>query len=111
MAVAESPTNWFDDISVSVGKVEPVILDCVIDELSRLSSGRGKKSKTATVAMEIAERFARIRCGTAGCDEEIMSAAIATRASVATIDQALARSLRDRHVPVFVLRSGRAVPL
>ncbi|HYB76396.1 MAG TPA: hypothetical protein VEC08_05520 [Nitrososphaerales archaeon] len=111
MAVADHPTNWLDDISQEVGRVEPVALDCVISELTRLSAGRGKKSKTASVAANIAKGFKRLESGAAPPDEEIMSIAISARASVATIDQELAESLKARRVPVFGLRSGRAVRL
>lgn len=111
MAVAERPTNWSDDIMQEVGKMDPVVLDCVVDELARLSSGRGKRSKTASVAAEIARGFARMKSGPAHPDEEIMSAAISTKAAVATADKELARSLMARRVPVFGLRAGRAVRL
>jgi len=111
MAVADRPTNWFDDISEEVGKLEPVALDCVLNELARLSSGRGKRSKTAAVAVEIAKGFTRLQCGAARPDEEIMSVAITVNAAVATADLELARSLMARRVTVFGLRSGRVVRL
>jgi len=111
MAVAEHPTNWFDDMVQEVGRLEPVALDCVVEELTRLSSGRGKKSKTASVALEIAKGFVRMQSGVAHPDEEIMSTAISAKAAVATADQELAHSLMARRVPVIGLRSGRAVRL
>ncbi|MGP8125202.1 MAG: PIN domain-containing protein [Nitrososphaerales archaeon] len=111
MAVAEQPTTWFEDIAEKVGKLEPVALDCVLAELAGLASGQGRKSRSARVAIEIAEEFSRAPCGGAMPDQEIMSAALTMKAAVATADQDLARSLLARHVRVFGLRSGRVALL
>ncbi len=108
MAIAERPTTWSDDISREVGRVEPVALDCVVTELERIASGHGRRRRTARVAMEIAAGFERARCGWAGTDEEIMSAASTMNAAVATLDGELAESLLARHVKVISMRSGRA---
>jgi len=111
MSVANHPTTWFEDLAEKVGKIEPVALECVLAELERLASGQGRKSRTARVAVKIAEEFTRAPCGSAGPDEEIMSAALMMKASVATADRDLARSLKARRVTVFGLRSGRVTLL
>jgi rRNA-processing protein FCF1 len=109
MAVAETPTTWFEDISEQVGKLEPVALECVLAELGRLASGLGRRSRAARVACEIARTFGRAPSGPAGTDEEIVSAALTMGAAVATADRDLATTLKARRVPVFGLRAGRAV--
>jgi rRNA-processing protein FCF1 len=111
MAVVEHPTTWFEDIAEKVGRLEPVALECVMVELGRLASGRGRRSRAARVALEIAEGFSHASSGGAGPDQEIMSAALTMKAAVATADTDLALALRDRNVQVFGLRSGRVALL
>jgi len=111
MAVAEHPTTWFEDIAENIGKLEPVVLECVLAELARLASTQGRRSRAASVAIEIAEEFSHAPCGGARPDQEIASAALTMKAAVATADLDLARSLKARRVRVFGLRSGRVALL
>ncbi len=108
MAVVENPTTWFEDIVDAVGRFQPVLPDCVREELEKLSTGRGRKSRLAAVSLQLASTFREARCGSASVDDEIVSAALSIHAAVATADAALARSLRSSHVRVISLRSGRA---
>jgi rRNA-processing protein FCF1 len=107
MAVAENPTTWFQDIIGSLGSFEPILPDCVREELSKLASGRGKRASKARVALDLASKFATIPCGRAAVDDEIVSAALTKGAVVATTDANLALSLRAAHLRVVSLRSGR----
>lgn len=107
MALVESPTTWFEDIVEGVGKFEPVLLDCVREELERLASGQGKRARTARVSLDMASKFQRAPCGTSKADDEIVSAALGTGGLVATTDRELARSLKASHVGVISLRGGR----
>jgi rRNA-processing protein FCF1 len=111
MAVVDHPTAWFEDIAGKLGKLEPVALECVLAELACLANGQGEKNRAARVAFEIAGEFSRVPCGKADPDSEIVSAALAMRAAVATADRDLALSLLARHVRVFGLRSGRVTLL
>jgi rRNA-processing protein FCF1 len=108
MAVVESPTTWFEDIVDRVGKFEPVLLGCVEQELDRLASGHGRRSRSARVALDLASKFTKHSCGQAQVDDEIASAALSMGAVVATMDSGLANALRPMHVKVISLRSGRA---
>jgi rRNA-processing protein FCF1 len=107
MAVAETPTTWFEDIVDRVGKFEPVLLECVAEELKRLASGKGGKSKTAGVALDLSRQFDRLACGGARVDDEIISAAMAGGALVATTDLELARTAKAVHLRVISLSKGR----
>jgi len=107
MAVVETPTTWFEDIVDRVGKFEPVLLECVGEELRRLSSGKGSKSRTASVALDLAAAFDRVACGSARVDDEIISTALAEDALVATTDAELARAARASHLRVISLKKGR----
>ena len=108
IAVAESPTTWTMDIADEVGMFQPVILDCVGEELLRISGGTGKRAKFARVAMKLAEGFLHAPSGQAAVDDEISSAALSSSAIVATSDRMLKKSLKAMHVRVIGLRSGRA---
>ncbi len=107
MAVVENPTTWFEDIVQKAGKFQPVLPACVRDELEKIASGQGKKSRTARVSLDLASKFAIVPCGKARVDDEIVSAALSNGAMVATTDGDLANSLRAVHLKVITLRSGR----
>jgi len=107
MAVVETPTTWLEDIANRVGKFEPVLLECVSRELQRLASGKGGKSRTARVALDLSMQFDRLACGGARVDDEIISAASSEGALVATTDAELARAARAAHLGVITLRKGR----
>jgi rRNA-processing protein FCF1 len=107
MAVAENPTTWFEDIVDSVGKFEPIALDCVRAELEKIATGEGRRSRAARVGLELASRFRLQACGEAGVDDEIASAARTSGSMVATADGELAGALKASHVKVISLRGGR----
>ena len=109
MAVVERPTTWFEDMTESLGKLDPLILDCVAAELEQIGARDGKKARVARVALDLAKGFRRAACGSGDADAEITSAALGRKALVATTDRALARTLRTLHVRVVGLRSGRVV--
>lgn len=107
MAVVEKPTTWLEDMTDQLGKIQPVLLSCVKAELEGLASGQGKKSRSARLALELASEFAGGRCGAASVDAELVSYALSTEASVATIDSVLLSSLKAAHVKAITLRRGR----
>jgi rRNA-processing protein FCF1 len=107
MAVAEHPTTCFEDMVEMLGRFEPVILDCVKNELKQLSSGRGKKARLAVLALELAGDFSVEPCGRASVDDEVASAALNYNAIVATMDNELASTLKTLGVRVVCLRFGR----
>lgn len=107
MSVSEHPTQWLQDMDCALGKVEPVLLDCVEEELSRMVSRGGKKGKLAAVAIEASSGFERRPCGGADVDDEVVSAALELRGAVATSDGDMARVLRALNVRVASLRGGR----
>jgi rRNA-processing protein FCF1 len=107
MAVVETPTTWFEDIGEGIGSFQPVLLDCVREELDKLSAGQGKKARAARVSLDLASKFLSLPCGKSEVDDEVVSAAVSAKALVATVDAKLAQSLRAAHVPVISLRGGR----
>lgn len=107
MAVVDHPTTWFEDIAENVGRFQPIILDCVRDELGKLAAGQGDRARTARVSLDLASKFQGMPCGRSKVDDEIVSAALTAKASVATVDAELASALRGAHVSVISLRSGR----
>ena len=107
MAIVDRPTPWFEDMVEKVGRFQPVIPDCVGEELSKIAGGRGKRSRTARLAISISSGFQPIRCGSASVDDEIASAALSSGAFVATTDKALLLSLKAMKVGVVSLSRGR----
>ena len=107
MSVSESPTGWEDAMAEAIGPYEPVLLDCVRDELAELSKGQERRAKLARVALQLASGFSHESSGSAAVDDELVSAALESGAAVATVDNELAATLRAVHVEVVGLRSGR----
>lgn len=107
MAVVERPTTWFEDMTEELGKFEPVVLDCVIDEMMRIAKRDGKKARYARVALELTEGFVRQPCGDGKPDDEIVSAAQGGGEVVATIDSKMLETLKALGVKVVSLRTGR----
>ncbi len=111
MAIVEHPTTWFEDITEKVGKVRPVTLDCVVEELKRISRRQGKRSKFASLALEFAGDFGVEPSGTGRVDDEIVSYAISKNSAVATVDGDLIKTLKARRVKVVGLKNGRVAVL
>ncbi len=107
MAVAENPTTWYEDIVGEVGRFQPVLLECVMQELAKIASGQGRRSRTARVALDLASGFVVLPCGKAGVDDEVVSAAVSTKSAVATVDEELLRTLKRLRVKAISLRANR----
>jgi rRNA-processing protein FCF1 len=107
MSVVETPTTWFEDIVDAIGRFQPLLPDCVKEELEKLAAGQGNRARTARVSLDLASKFSRIPCGEARVDDEIVSIALTNRAYVATTDAVLARSISAAHIRVISLRGGR----
>ena len=107
LAVVEKPTTWFEDMTEALGRFQPILLDCTRGELEKMAGAQNRRARAARVSLDLASEFAGAPCGGASVDDEIVSAALSTRAVVATIDSKLARALRAAHVTVVSLRSGR----
>ena len=108
IAVIEKPTTWYEDAMEKVGRFEPVILDCVKRELTKLSEGQTKRARYARLALELAKEFELERCGGGlSVDDEIISYSNGASALVATVDGRLLSSLRKMRLGAITLKSGR----
>lgn len=107
MAVVERPTTWFEDMTLELGKVTPVALDCVVSELSRISTREGKRSMIARVALDLAASFSNGECDRRSVDESIVAYCRKNRALAATVDREIIRELKRSRIGVVTLRRGR----
>lgn len=107
MAVVEKPTTWFEDMTLELGKVTPVALDCVVNELSRISAREGRRSKVARVALDLAGTFSRAECDRKSVDDSIVAYCRRNRAVAATVDREMIRALKRSRLGVVTLRQGR----
>ena len=109
IAVMEDPTPWQADILEKVGRFEPVVIEPVYVELSRLARGRTRQSRFASLAVMLVDdgRLKLQRSGGTHADEELISCALRDGAMVATIDGDLIRQLKASHVEVLSLSGGR----
>jgi rRNA-processing protein FCF1 len=109
IAVMEDPTPWQDDILEKIGRFEPVVIEPVYAELSRLARGRTRTSRFASLAVMLVDegKLRLERSGGTHADAELVSCALRDGAMVATIDRDLIRQLKASHVEVLSLRGGR----
>ena len=107
MAVSERPTAWSEDITQLLGGHLDALPDCARAELEQIASKGGARGSLARVALEISARFARVPSGGGPADDEICSLALQSGAAVATVDGALADTLKSLRVRVVRLRGGR----
>lgn len=107
MAVVEHPTTWFEDLTEQLGRFEPVLLDCVAQELRKLSVRGERRGRFAALALEMSSSFKAAKCGSAEVDSELASFAEESGAVVATVDADLQAMLRARRIRVASLRRNR----
>ena len=107
MAIIENPTTWFEDMTELLGKFRPAILDCVLAELKSLARGTTRRSRYAELALQLGRKFDSVKSGSADVDGEIVSYALGHKATVATIDMELIRSLRKLGIQVVTLSRRR----
>jgi rRNA-processing protein FCF1 len=107
MAVVERPTTWFEDMTQELGKIEPVVPDCVLEELVRISGREGRRSKVARVAGDLASSFKKVRCTGAKVDDCVIDYARKNKAVVATVDSEMIDSLKRSRRRVVTLHRGR----
>ncbi len=111
MLVANRPTFGFDEVQVSLGKVELTVLDAVIKELRAISSSASvKRAKPAQRALEYASTLKIVPSPLgADADDKILRYAKSGGVVVATLDSGLRRRLRAAGVPVIYRRGNRLV--
>jgi rRNA-processing protein FCF1 len=97
----------FEDMTLGLGKMEPVIPQCVLDELDKISRGEGKRSRVARVASSLAESFTRLKCLGGDADDCVMDYARKKRAVVATVDAEMIEALKRSRTKVVTLHRGR----
>lgn len=91
------------------GKPEMYVLDLVIQELEKLSSGRGKKAKDSRLSLAILGKVGVnvIKTRPGNTDRKIMTYALNRDMTVCTIDAKLKRTLLKRGAKVVIIRQGK----
>jgi rRNA-processing protein FCF1 len=91
------------------GSPELHVIDLVVNELKRLSEGKGKAAKNANLALQfLGRRMVRvIRAGEGSTDRKLAECAEKDGSAVCTIDRKLKDSLLKKGIPVITIRQGR----
>ncbi|MEM1574448.1 MAG: nucleotide-binding protein [Nitrososphaerota archaeon] len=85
--------------------IEPIILENVLKELKNISSIKGKKSKEAKLALEIANKYNKIAYNeNIPTDEALLEIAFKNKYPVLTCDIKLKKKLREKKIPVIFLK-------
>ncbi len=92
--------------------IEPIILENVLKELEKISMKRGKKSKEAKLALEIANKYKKISYNeNISTDEALLEIAFKNKYPVLTCDMKLKKKLRERKLPVIFLKKDGKIDI
>jgi len=102
-----TPSQRMEEIQESLGRVELVVLDAVLNELQSLSQNSSPKlAKYAKSALNFAAGLKKISFDEGeNVDDKIINCAVSRNASVATLDSGLRQRLKVVGV-VVVFRRG-----
>ena len=105
--VVSTPSQRLEEIQESLGRVELVVLDAVLNELQSLSQNSSPKlAKYAKSALNFAAGLKKISFDEGeNVDDKIINCAVSRNASVATLDSGLRQRLKVVGV-VVVFRRG-----
>jgi len=111
MLLASRPLARLKDVEASLGRVEPVVLEGVVEELRSIADrGSVKRSRAARSALDYASMLRVVHCDMGvSVDEKIMNYAVEHGAAVATVDSTLRRRLRTAGVVVVTCRGNIVV--
>lgn len=107
MALIEHPTTWYEDMTEKVGKFEPVLPDCVGNELKRLASTKRRRARGASLALELARTFTKSKCSADTADRELVERARDPETLVATVDKEILRGVKLSGRKAVTLHRGR----
>ncbi len=102
-----TPSQRMEEIQESLGRVELVVLDAVLNELQSLSQNSSPKlAKYAKSALNFAAGLKKISFDEGeNVDDKIINCAVSRNASVATLDSGLRQRLKVVGV-IVVFRRG-----
>ncbi|HNJ80798.1 MAG: PIN domain-containing protein [Methanomicrobiales archaeon] len=105
MAQLQFRIDIFAGLTECIGAFEPVLLDCVRDELRGLAASHGKEGSSARSALILAERCTIAETGMHGgsVDEKILYYASTHGCMVFTNDRDLRTTLLAQGIPVISL--------
>jgi rRNA-processing protein FCF1 len=113
MAQLQFRLDIFAELTQCIGAYEPVLLDCVRDELRGLAAGRGKDGSSARSALILAEKCTVIETGSfeGSVDEKILYFASTHGCMVFTNDRDLRLALLSHGIPVISLAGKQRLEL
>jgi len=108
--VVSTPSQRLEEIQESLGRVELVVLDAVINEICSLCENSSPKlAKSAKSALNFAAKIKKITFDEGeNVDDKIMNCAVSRKASVATLDSNLRKRLKAVGITV-VFRRGNII--
>lgn len=103
----------FEEIGRIVGAYEPLTLDSVLEELERLSRGKGRDAIAARVGRSLCERCRVVHASTSGItvDEQLALYAREHGCIVVTNDRQLRTTLLEQGIDVISLRKQKKLEL
>jgi rRNA-processing protein FCF1 len=113
MAQLQFRLDIFAELTQCIGAYEPILLDCVRDELRGLAAGRGKDGSSARSALILAEKCTVVETGSleGSVDEKILYFASTHGCMVFTNDRDLRVALLSHGISVISLEGKQRLEL
>ena len=111
MLLVEKPLQDMKVLEEEFGKTQLIVLECVLNELKRLSRIKSiKRARLAGTALRFASRLEKIVYNNhKDVDTNIIEYATGNQIPVATIDTELKNELRKKSVVVVSVRNDRII--
>jgi rRNA-processing protein FCF1 len=110
LELVSKPMPNFQEELDRLGKVEIIILDSTLGEISCLRKRSGKKAKAASAALIYASKIKIKKTSSKGCvDDTLFTYAVEHKCAVATLDQELQSKLRRAGITLVLLRRWRVM--
>jgi len=111
LIIVTNPIKMMDSLERDLGKINFIVPDVVLDELTHLQQKSTiKKAKLAQLALEISKKFPKVNTSKfKHIDDNILEYAYIHKYAVATLDKKLIKDLIAKNIIVVSLRNNKLV--
>lgn len=108
--IANKPVKGLEELEVRLGKIDFLVPTIVINELNKLASSRGmKRAKEARLALDLVNKFKKVKLDGMVADEAIIDYVTRKRCMAATIDDEMKKRLKRDGINVITLSNNKLV--
>jgi len=106
--------DLFEELRGLLGAFEPLVLSCVMQELTGLSQARGRDGAAARYGMTLGEKCTHVECGdlkSGSVDAKVIEYATLTKCMVVTNDRYIRDTLFEKGIGVISMRKQKKLEI